>query len=353
LPRIDLSDRVTLPDISPDDAAYIFFTSGTTGMPKGILGRHKGLSHFLNWQKTTFAIGPSDKCAQLTNLSFDVVLRDIFLPLVSGATLCLPDALADPASDQTLGWLDHQGVTSFHIVPALAQAWIGSVLDGVMLRKMRWIFFAGEPLIEAFVRRWREALPEAGEIVNLYGPTETTLAKCFHVVPDDLAPGIQPVGRPLPQSQALVMNESRQLCGVGEAGEIVIRTPFCTLGYINAPEEQSKRFVLNPFRSDPHDLIYHTGDKGRYAADGNLEILGRIDDQVKIRGVRIEPGEITGVLGRHPRVKACFVTARQDSVGSNILVAYVVPASPGAVAGGDLRAHLSASLPSSFSKHCH
>ena len=296
-----------LPQISADDAAYIFFTSGTTGVPKGVLGCHKGLSHFLAWQKNTFNIGPGDRCAQLANLSFDAVLRDIFLPLVSGATLCLPDEDVDPASDGILSWLDRQRITLFHAVPTLAQTWLGVPPDGVTLRRLRWAFFAGEPLTEALVRRWRDAFPEAGKIVNLYGPTETTLVKCFHVIPGEPSPGVQPIGRPLPQSQALVLTESGQLCGVGEPGEIVLRTPFRTLGYINAPEEQRRRFVKNPFRDNPQDLVYYTGDRGRYRPDGTLEILGRLDDQVKVRGVRVEPGEITAILGQHPHVKACFV----------------------------------------------
>jgi amino acid adenylation domain-containing protein len=334
-----------LPQISPDDAAYIFFTSGTTGVPRGVLGCHKGLSHFLTWQKRTFNIGPGDRCAQLTNLSFDVVLRDIFLPLVSGATLCLPDENLDPASDGVLSWMDRQGITVFHAVPTLAQSWLSMPHGGVSLRTLRWAFFSGEALSEAFVRRWRNAFPRAGEIVNLYGPTETTLVKCFHVVPAEPSHGVQPIGRPLPHCEALVLTENAQLCGVGESGEIVLRTPFRTLGYINAPEEQRKRFGKNPFRDDPQDRIYHTGDQGRYCADGTLEILGRLDDQVKVRGVRVEPGEIIAILGQHPRVAACFVAARKDQQGDNVLAAYVVPASTNAVTVGDLRSYLATRLP--------
>jgi amino acid adenylation domain-containing protein/FkbM family methyltransferase len=341
-------DGVALPEISPDDPAYIFFTSGTTGVPKGVLGCHQGLSHFLAWQKSEFQIVPEDRCGQLTNFSFDVVLRDIFLPLVSGATLMLPDEDLDTASDRTLVWLDRQGITFFHAVPTLAQSWLGDVFDGVTLRKLRWAFFAGEALTEPLVRRWRVAFPDTGKIVNLYGPTETTLAKCFLVVPDELSPGVQPIGKPLPQTQALVLNHGEQLCGVGEPGEIVLRTPFRTLGYINAPEEQRKRFVKNPFRDDPHDLVYYTGDRGRYGMDGRLEILGRLDDQVKVRGVRVEPSEVAAVLSQHPGVKACFVTARKDHRAEDILVAYVVSSALNVVAASDLRSYLGMHLPAAL-----
>src|SRR5207253_1456622 len=132
------------------------------------------------------------------------------------------------------------------------------------LPHLRRVFFAGEPLSDVLVRRWRRAFPGACEVVNLYGPTETTLAKCFHRVPNDPDLGVQPIGRPLPQTQALVLNRRRRLCGLHEVGEIAIRTPFRTLGYINNPGANSKAFVVNPFRDDPSDLVYLTGDSGRY-----------------------------------------------------------------------------------------
>jgi amino acid adenylation domain-containing protein len=335
---------LSLPDISPSDPAYIFFTSGTTGIPKGVRGIQKGLSHFLAWQRTTFAVGPDDRCAQLTGPSFEVILRDIFLPLVSGATLCLPDEITDAGSDRILRWMDREGVTMFHAVPTLAQTWLGAMANGAFPRKLRWAFFGGEPLSDVLVARWRDVMPQTARIVNLYGPAETTLAKCFHVVPDPPSHGIQHLGKPLPQTQALVLNDGN-LCGVGEPGEIVIRTPFRTFGYINAPEEQQKRFLTNPFRNDAEDLIYRTGDRGRYRPDGVLEFLGRIDDQIKIRGVRIEPAEVTAILGQHPKIKACFVMAAKDASTETILAAYVVPAAGGSELTSELRSYLSEHLP--------
>ncbi|MEM7593187.1 MAG: amino acid adenylation domain-containing protein, partial [Cyanobacteria bacterium P01_A01_bin.83] len=313
-----------LPKIAPDDAAYIFFTSGTTGVPKGVLGCHKGLSHFLTWQRQTFEISPQDRIGQLTAPSFDVVLRDIFLPLTSGATLCLPkeENILEPSL--ILSWLESEQISVFHTVPTLAQSWLTNVPPEVSLSSLRWLFFAGEPLKGTLVKQWRETFPQAGEIVNLYGPTETTLAKCCYRVPSEPISGVLSVGFPLPQTQALIFGQNNQLCGIGEAGEIVIRTPFRSLGYINSSEENSARFVQNPFTHDKQDLLYYTGDRGRYNPDGSLEILGRLDHQVKIRGVRIEPREIEVVLSQHPDLLQNIVIAREDIPGDKRLVAYIV-----------------------------
>ncbi len=332
-------------DIAPDDAAYIFFTSGTTGVPKGVLGRHKGLSHFLTWQRETFAVGPHDRCAQLTNLSFDVVLRDIFLPLTSGATLCLPEEPFDVTAGHILRWMERENISLLHTVPSLAQSWLAQAPAEISLRHLRRVFFAGEPLTDTLVRRWRETFPEAGEIINLYGPTETTLAKCWYKVPAAVSPGVQPVGNPLPETQALVLNDEGQLCGIGERGQIVIRTPFRTLGYINADEEQQQRFVTNHFRQDALDVLYHTGDLGRYRGDGSLEILGRRDNQVKIRGVRIELGEIEQTLCKHSDVREAVVIARESQPGQKSLAAYVVAEPQSTPSVAQLRSHLRTLLP--------
>ncbi|MFH0341841.1 MAG: amino acid adenylation domain-containing protein, partial [Chromatiales bacterium] len=332
-----------LPKLAPDDPAYIFFTSGTTGVPKGILGSHKSLSHFLAWQRETFAIGPDDRVAQLTALSFDVLLRDVFLPLTSGASVHLPDEAEGLAPGYILPWLARERISLLHTVPALAQSWLANVPRGLSLPDLRWVFFSGEPLQDTLIKRWRSAFSHTGAIVNLYGPTETTMAKCFHRVGGDEPLGMQPAGRPLPQTQALVMSASSQRCGIGEPGEIAIRTPFRTLGYINAPDENRKRFIRNPFRDDEQDLLYLTGDRGRYRPDGTLMMEGRLDDQVKINGVRVEPGEASAILARHEALEACFVLARKDDRGEIFLAAYVVAKRE--VNTSELRTFLSSKLP--------
>lgn len=341
---IDSSHADVPPEPLPDDPAYIFFTSGSTGVPKGVLGCHKGLSHFLAWQSDTFRVGPDDRIAQLTNLSFDPLLRSMFLALVSDGVLCLPPTSNTLAVESVLPWMEHAGITVLHVVPSLALTWLGSEPAGCTLPDLRLVFFAGEPLHESLVRRWRSKFPSS-VIVNLYGPTETTMAKFFYTVPLEPDPGVQPVGRPLPETEGLLLDEQGALCSTGEVGEIVVRTPFRSLGYINAPEEQQRRFIRNPFRDDPADLLYRTGDRGRYRADGALEILGRLDFQVKIQGVRVEPEEVSAILLQHPAVQSCVVVTQPDSSQKLFLVAYVV--GPG-LSAEELRGFLSRELPAAM-----
>ena len=186
--------------------------------------------------------------------------------------------------------MQRERVTILHAVPSLAAAWLDSLESRRGLPDLRWVLMAGEPLTDTLVGRWREKMGTAHEILNLYGPTETTLAKCAYRIPANPPAGVQAIGRPLPNTQALVINKADQLCGIAEAGEIVIRTPFRTLGYLNVAKESASGFAPNPFSNDPRDLIYRTGDRGSYGNDGLLHISGRMDDQVKIRGNRVEPG---------------------------------------------------------------
>ncbi|GAA2425110.1 amino acid adenylation domain-containing protein [Streptomyces glaucus] len=348
----DAADPVAadLPEVSAADPAYLFFTSGTTGLPKGVLGRHGSLGHFLTWQAAEFAIGEADRCSQLTSVSFDVMLRDTFLALVVGATVVVPEASDELGGKAVFRWLERERVTVLHAAPTVLQTWLLDAPEEVRLDALRLTFCAGEPLKAALVENIRARCPRT-EVVNLYGPTETTLAKFFHRVPDGPLPPVLPVGTPLPQTQGLVLRGSGAdtvLCGVGEPGEIVIRTPFRTFGYLDDQRSTDASFVRNPLREDPDDLLYRTGDIGRLRPDGLLEILGRADHQVKINGVRIQPAEVENALTGHPAVATGIVIAHKDENGEAHLVAYVVPEGPGRdgrALAETLRAHLTGLLP--------
>lgn len=314
------------PDAPDGDDAYVFFTSGTSAMPKAVLGNHRGLSHFILWQGAAHGVSPADRVAQLTGCSFDVYLRDVFLPLCHGARLCLPEWEGPGAPAPLFHWMARQGVTLAHLVPSVADWWLQSTEPLTPPRSLRIVFFAGEPLTADLVVRWRRRLGDGAEIVNLYGPTETTLAKCHFPVPPVPLPGIQPIGSPIPGAEVFLWNDLGIPCIPGEPGEIVIRTPYRSSGYLPAGAPEDSGFLPNPCRSDPEDWLYRTGDLGRRRLDGLLEIEGRRDDQVKIRGVRVSPRAIEALLNGLPGIRRSVVlnaAAGPDQTPS--LVAFALP----------------------------
>ena len=344
----NVSNRHCSVPLSEDVPAYIFFTSGTTGLPKPIVGLHKSLSHFIAWENREFDIRPDDCVAQITSLSFDAVLRDILVPLTSGSSLSLPIPadLADPRS--ALEWFQRDRVTIIHTTPSIFRAWT-DVADQPTQRlgSLRIICLAGEPLRGEDVIRWRVAQSESSAAVfNFYGPTEATMIKSFHRVPENVRAGIVSLGRALPDTQLLVLNTEEQLCSVGELGEIVIRTPYLALGYLDGEDGERPRFSNNPFTGEEDDRIYRTGDLGRYEPDGTVSIAGRIDDEVKINGVRIQPAEINAILAKHPAVKSSVVLAVRSEDRQASLAAYVVMDERAEL--GQLRAHLLTHLPAAM-----
>jgi amino acid adenylation domain-containing protein len=345
LPGHPAGSPVPLPTVGRADPSYIYFTSGSTGIPKGVLGRHDTWSHLLTWQRERFRFGPGDRSAMTTRLSFDMVLRDLFLPLTSGATLCLPDEDLVLDVGRALRYLQEERVTVLHLVPALGQRWLDHRPGDVLLPDLRWTFFGGEPLPDALVQRWLAAFPgEQHRVVNFYGTTETMVRTALEV-PSPPLPGIQPVGPPLPHTQTVVLNPAGEAAGIGELGEIFLRSRFCTYGYINAPEEQAARFLPNRHRPEGDDVCYRTGDSGRHRPDGIVDVLGRRDDQVKIHGVRIDPAEVQAVLAMHPDVAEAGIKVHPGRDGEAMLVAYYVGGGADGASGPQLRTWLAERLP--------
>jgi amino acid adenylation domain-containing protein len=310
----------------PDDMCYIYFTSGSTGVPKAIAGRLKGIDHFIRWEIETLKLDPGVRVSQFLPLSFDGSLRDIFVPLCAGGTICLPESRELLVDAQRLGhWIDEQQINVIHCVPSLFRSILNEKLDHTRFASLRYVLMAGEPLLPSDVGRWLDLYGDRTQLINLYGTSETTMAKFFYFVkPEDRHLRSIPVGKPMEGARAVVVDAKGKPCPAGMIGEIYIRTPYRSLGYYKQPELTAEVFVQNPFSDDPNDIVYKTGDLGRVLKSGDFEYLGRQDQQVKIRGVRVELAEIENLLRTHSAVKDVAAIDRADSAGHNYLCAYVV-----------------------------
>ncbi|HEX8431068.1 MAG TPA: amino acid adenylation domain-containing protein, partial [Longimicrobium sp.] len=336
-------------EIDPDAVAYVLFTSGTTGRPKGIVGTHRPLLHFLEWYADTFSVGENDRFTMLSGLAHDPLLRDVLAPLWLGATLCIPDPerLAEPG--WLRGWMESERVTATHLTPSMCRLLLEGTRAGTAgSLALRHACFAGEPLTRSDVAGLRAAAPDVA-CYNFYGATETPQAMgCFAV--DVAADGAQaevvPIGSGIRDVQLLVLNPGRRLAGVGELGEIHVRTPYLAKGYLGDDVLTAELFFPNPLSDDPSDRVYRTGDLGRYRADGAVVPAGRADLQVKVRGYRVELEEIEAVLAGHPAVAAAAARLVDDGAGEGMLAAYFVARDPHAVpADAELRDWLRARLP--------
>ncbi len=338
----DLS--ATAGESHPDSPCYVYFTSGSTGKPKAILGRLSAIDHFVRWEIDTFGIREGSRVSQLTTPSFDAFLRDVFVPLCAGGTSVQPDRSTVLDGRKLADWLDVEEIELVHCVPSLFRTVLSTDLNPQYFAALRHVLMSGEPILPSDVERWTRTFGDRIQMVNLYGPSETTMTKFFYLVkPEDRERRSIPIGKPMPGAKAVLLDRAGKAVAPGAIGEVYIRTPYRTLGYLNDPEQTSRAFVRNPFGNDPADLIYKTGDLARALDDGNYEFLGRADQQVKIRGVRVELAEIENHLRLHPAVEDVAVVDRDDTVGTKFLCAYVVTRET--VTAGALKEHLLLELP--------
>ena len=306
----------TLPaiDIDLDDLAYIAFTSGTTGQPRAIRGTHRPLAHFGEWHSATFGLSSTDRFTMLSGLAHDPLLRDILTPLLVGATLYIPDGDALLIPNYVANWMAKHEISVTHLTPAMSQI---ISLSEQSLPTLRHAFFGGDRLTQQVVDSFQSCAPNA-RCVNFYGTTETPQAMAYHVIEAELNTAVSPIGKGIDGVQLLILTDTLQLAGVGELGQIGVRTPYLAEGYLDDVLTATK-FIPNPFSSDASDRVYLTGDYGRYLPDGAVEFVGRMDSQVNIRGYRIELSEIEAVLTTHSQVTQAVVRLHEVQ-----LVAYVV-----------------------------
>lgn len=312
--------------IDGNDPCYLHFTSGSTGEPKAVLGRTQGLAHFIKWEINTFALTRHSIISQLSRPTFDVYLRDIFCALCTGGMVAIPPSRDIVLEPEVLAhWIEQAEVTLIHCVPTVFRQLLMGDLSKDCFPALKQVLLAGESLLPSDVNRWVGIFGSRIELVNLYGPTETTLAKFYYRLPGRPVEGsFVPIGQPISGCQAILLRDDLQPCVRGEVGEIYIRTPFRSLGYYGRADLTEAVFVQNPFRCVSEDLLYKTGDFAIKLTDGNYRLMGRRDLQIKIRGNRVELGEIETALEELTNVAHAVVTANKAASGDYQLTAYLV-----------------------------
>jgi amino acid adenylation domain-containing protein len=326
---------------APADLVHVIYTSGSTGRPKGVLVEQRGVVRLVCG--TDFVeLDAEVVMLQHTTLSFDVSAFEIWAPLLNGGRLVVygGDVMDIP---RMMARVSRAGVNTIALTPSLLQVWLEQYAQATP--SVKTLVVAGEALAVASVVRMYRLNPQL-QIIDAYGPTENSVYSVAYRVPKTIRLGdIKPIGLPIAQSTAYVMDGADQLVPVGCVGELYVGGAGVARGYLNQPALTAQKFIDDPFSERAGARLYKTGDLVRRLADGNIEYLGRRDHQVKIRGFRIELGEIESRLLSHPSVQSCVVLAREDTPGDKRLVAYYTAREGEAAAVESLRAHLKSSLP--------
>jgi amino acid adenylation domain-containing protein len=329
----------TLPAIHPEQLAYVMFTSGSTGRPKGVAITHRNIADLTTDQRWTDG---SHSCVLLHSpLAFDASTYELWTPLLTGGHVHLapPGELSLTALAHTLR---HGPVTAAFLTSGLFQ--LLADLDPQAFTGLQEIWAGGDIVPALSVQRVHQHCPTT-TVVNVYGPTETTTFATSNPV-RRTTPGSSrvPIGAPLDNMRAYILDRHLRPCPPGQPGELYLAGQALARGYLNHPHLTAERFVASPYGA-PGDRLYHTGDLARWSPHGQIDFLGRNDNQVKIRGFRIEPDEIQSVITSHPAIRHSAVTIHEDHPGTKQLIAYLVPEDPHHFSLDGLRHHLTRHLP--------
>ncbi len=312
-------------DCRPENLAYVLYTSGSTGEPKGVMIEHRSLVNQLSWMVDSFALTGADRIMHKTPLSFDPALWELFAPLLSGASLTIlrPGDHADPV--RLVRAVREAGITVLSFVPSMLDEFIAAD-DSDQVMTLRLVTSGGEVTTPALAGSFVARFGAQVELRNMYGPTEAVITASWWRCGALSESGSIPIGRPVANTTLYVLGPQLTMVPTGAPGELCIGGVQVARGYLNRPDLTAVQFVPNPFAAG--ETIYRSGDMARFRHDGAIEFLGRRDRQVKIRGVRIELGEIEAAITRHPGVRQAVAALRIDPEGLERLVAYIRPAAP-------------------------
>ncbi|MBV9773170.1 MAG: amino acid adenylation domain-containing protein, partial [Gemmatimonadetes bacterium] len=329
--------------VTPENLAYVLYTSGSTGQPKGVAVPHRPVVNLALDMAARLELRPDDRLLNFASLSFDVSVEEIFTAWSSGAAVVLsPAELFAPGVLREL--IEREGITSFELPSAYWAEWVRELRAsgrGVP-PSVRFVRVGGERVAPEVLREWAQlGVP----LVHVYGVTEatcTSAALWLEAGEDAGERGSLPIGRPTGNVRLYVLDGSGEPTPVGVPGELCVGGEQVARGYLNQPERTAEKFVPDAFSGEAGARLYRTGDRARWLAEGTVEFLGRMDVQVKLRGFRIEPGEVEAVLREHAGVQEAVVGVQAEA---QRLVAYVVPAEGVKVGAAELRAHVAGRLP--------
>ena len=353
-----------------NNLAYLVYTSGTTGRPKGILVEHRSLVNTSLAFAAHHGLTPRDRLLQFASFSFDVAAEEFFGAWLAGARAVMRPAHAFDTIEEFVRFVGREGVTVANLPASFWAEWLatldeqggdaagadGATPDASLPATLRRVVVGNEKTLSATLERWRRLVGDRVEWSNAYGPTETTVTASNYEpraagatdaahAGTHAAASIVPIGRPIANAEMYVLDARQQIVPVGVVGEIYVGGAGVARGYHRRPAQTAERFLPHPHGRRPGARLYRTGDLGRFLPDGNVEYLGRADEQVKVRGFRVEVGEVEAVLRQHSEVRECVVTAGETGGGGLRLVAYVVPRAPSAAEPGGLRNFLKEQLP--------
>ncbi|HEY1268911.1 MAG TPA: amino acid adenylation domain-containing protein, partial [Candidatus Binatia bacterium] len=335
-PETDLEDGP-----GPQSLAYVMYTSGSTGAPKGVMIEHGGVCNRLKWGVEFYGLNETDRVLQKASFAFDASVWEIFEPLIAGAQIVMAKPRGRIDVEYLADLMAAQQVTVAEFSPSLLRA----LLENEKLarcRALKRVFSGGEVLPPDVVRAC--SAQSRAELYNTYGPTETSIDVTHWKCGGESADNV-PIGRPVAGMCVYILDERMEPVPPGMPGELCIGGIGVARGYLNAPELTADRFVADPFSGVPGARLYKSGDLARHRRDGAIEFLGRKDQQVKIRGFRIEPGEIEAALRSHPAIRQAAVVPRENGRGDSRLAAYLVAADRAPPADQDLRRFLRERLP--------
>lgn len=327
------------------DLAYVMYTSGSTGQPKGVEIDHQALATYCLADIEVYRLNSEDRTLQFSTLNFDIAIEEILPPLLIGSAIVIrPQGRADAANELSKIINDY-GVTAIHLATAYWHEWVDLMraTKDTVPQSLRLVIATGEKVCVEHFHRWKDLCDHDVLWCNAYGPTEATVTATVYIPDESFSQTQMPIGQPLPGYETFILDDNLREVGVNETGQLVIAGPALAQGYLNRPDLTDEAFAYVDLVDRGAVRVYKTGDLARKLACGNLEFAGRIDHQIKLGSYRIEPGEIETVLNRHSAVHESLVLFEQVE-NQKYLVAYVATGSS-EVAIDELASHLSEHLP--------